>query len=212
MNTANLFACFGDVIELDFPKWNIEQVHQILDNHQGWKQYNPRKRINRQGLSVTSLDGDYSGIPDLDSLREFNKEHGTNYTESDFKIRTSIVEQIPNLREILDLLSPDLGRCHFLRLNTGGFFPPHRDNGSAVPSNNFRIIVPLANTDNREKKQWFWIHDGNILNLTPGKTYCINTTKEHSLFSFVDNCCMLVLNVTASPKNLTNITTHLRHN
>jgi hypothetical protein len=206
MNTANLFACFGDVIELDFPLWNIAQVQQLLDSHEGWKQYNPRKNINRQGLSVTSLDGNYSGVPDLDSLLEFNKENGTDYTELDFKIRTSIVEQIPNLQELLDLLSPDLGRCHFLRLNAGGFFPPHRDNGSSIPSKSFRIIVPLTNT---ESKKWVWIHEGKVLNLTPGKTYCINTTKEHSLFSFRDNCCMLVLNVIASYKNLNAITTHL---
>ena len=206
MNTANLFACFGDVIELDLPRWNVEQVQQILDSHTGWKQYNPRKGINRYGLSVTSLDGGYSGVPDLDSLLEYNKINNTNYSESDFKIRTSIVEQIPNLQEILDLLSPDLGRCHFLRLNAGGFFPPHRDNGPTIPSRSFRIIVPLTNT---EKKHWYWIHEGKILNLTPGKTYCINTTKEHSLFSFKDNCCMLVLNVVASHKNLNTITTHL---
>jgi len=206
MNTANLFACFGDVIELDFPSWNISQTQEILNNHPGWKQYNPRKSINRYGLSVTSLDGEYSGIPDLDSLLEFNKENGTNYSESDFKVRTNIVEQIPNLQELLDLLSPDLGRCHFLRLDTGGFFPPHRDNGASIPSKSFRIIVPLGNT---ESKKWVWIHEGKILNLTPGHTYCINTTKEHSLFSFVDNCCMLVLNVTASYKNLNNVTAHL---
>lgn len=206
MNTANLFACFGDVIELDFPIWNVDQIQEILDNHSGWKHYNPRKSINRQGLSVTSLDGDYSGVPDLDSLLEYNKINNTNYSESDFKIRTSIVEQIPNLQEILDLLSPDLGRCHFLRLNAGGFFPPHRDNGSAIPSKSFRIIVPLANT---EKKHLCWVHEGKILNLMPGKTYCINTTKEHSLFSFKDNCCMLVLNVIASYKNLNSITSHL---
>ena len=68
MNTADLFACFGDVIELDFPQWDVGQVHNILDNHTGWKPYNPRKNINRYGLSVTSLDGGYSGIPDLGKL------------------------------------------------------------------------------------------------------------------------------------------------
>lgn len=206
MNTANLFACFGDIIELDFPRWNIEQVQEILDAHTGWKQYNPRKSNNRQGLSVTSLDGNYSGVPDLDSLLEFNKEHGTTYNESDFKVRTSIVEQISNLEQILNLLSPDLGRCHFLRLNAGGFFPPHRDNGFLIPSKSFRIIVPLGNTG---QNNWCWIHEGKILNLTPGKTYCMNTTKEHSVFSFVDNCCMLVINVMASYKNLNNVATHL---
>ena len=206
MNTANLFACFGDVIELDFPLWNIAQVQQLLDSHPGWIQYNPRKSINRYGLSVTSLDGGYSGVPDLDSLLEYNKLNNTTHTETDFKVKTDIVEQIPNLQELVTALSPDLGRCHFLKLNAGGFFPPHRDNGTIVPSKTFRIIVPLGNTS---LKKWYWIHDGQILNLISGKTYCINTTKEHSVFSFTDNCCMLVLNVVASIKNINVITSHL---
>jgi hypothetical protein len=206
MNTANLFACFGDVIELDFPVWNIAQVQQILDSHPGWKQYNPRKNINRYGLSVTSLDGGYSGVPDLDSLLEYNKLNNTKYTETDFKVKTDIVDQISNLQELFTVLSPDLGRCHFLKLNAGGFFPPHRDNGSSVPSQSFRIIVPLGNT---YKSEWHWVHEGKLLNLIPGKTYCINTTKEHSVFSFKDNCCMLVFNVIATLKNIQTITNHL---
>lgn len=206
MNTATLFACFGDVIELDFPLWDINQIQQILDSHSGWKQYNPRKGINRYGLSVTSLDGEYSGVPDLDSLLEYNKLNNTNYSETSFNVKTDIVEKIPNLNELLSALSPNVGRCHFLKINAGGFFPPHRDNGSAVPSPSFRIIVPLGNT---KKKDWYWVQEGQILNLTPGKTYCINTTKEHSIFSFKNNCCMLVLNVIASLKNINFITTHL---
>jgi hypothetical protein len=206
MNTANLFSCFGDVIELDFPAWDVNQVQSILDTHPGWKSYNPRKSNNRLGLSVTSLDGGYSGIPDLDSLLEYNKINETTYLETDFNMRTDIVAQIPMLSELLNLLSPSIGRCHFLKLNAGGFFPPHRDNGSAIPSKTFRIIVPLGNTS---PKKWYWIHEGKLLNLTPGKTYCINTTKEHSLFSFTDNCCMLVLNVVASIKTLQVITSHL---
>lgn len=206
MNTANLFACFGDVIELDFPVWDIAFTQQILDNHTGWKQYNPRKNINRYGLSITSLDGGYSGVPDLDSLLEYNKLNNTKYTETDFNVKTDIVEQIPNLQELITALSPGIGRCHFLKLNAGGFFPPHRDNGTAVPSQSFRIIVPLGNT---KKKDWYWIHEDKLLNLTPGKTYCINTTKEHSVFSFKDNCCMLVINVIATLKNIQTIANHL---
>jgi hypothetical protein len=206
MNTGALFSCFGDVIELDFPVWDVKQSHEILDRHPGWKPYNPRKNINRYGLSVTSLDGNYSGIPDLDSLVEYNKLNNTTYKETDFKIKTDIVEQIPNLHELLTAVSPDVGRCHFLKLDAGGFFPPHRDNGSAIPSQSFRIIVPLGNTG---KNDWCWIQEGKILNLTSGKTYCINTTKEHSIFSFKDNCCMLVFNVQASFKTIQFVTTHL---
>ncbi len=206
MTSAELFACFGDVIELDFPKWNVGFAQDLLDKHPGWKQYNPRKANKRYGLSVTSLDGGYSGIPDLDSLLEYNRINNTQYHETDFNIRTDIVQQIPDLKTVLDCFYPSVGRCHFLKLDSGGFFPPHRDNGPTIPSQTFRVIVPLGNTS---PKEWHWIQEGKLTRLDTGKAYAINTTKEHSVFSFVDNCCMLVLNVIASNSSLTAVTTHL---
>lgn len=204
---TELFTFFGDVIELDFDQWDLKQCQQVLDRHPGWKQYNPRKQNNRQGLSVTSLDGGFSGVPDLDSLLEYNRENNTNLTEADFQRRTSIVNHLPELNPLLDEFNSDLGRCHFLRLSAGGFFPPHRDNGIAVPSRSFRIIVPLTNTG---KHHWKWIQQDQILNLEAGRTYCINTTKEHSVFSFVDNCCMLVLNITATEDSVKQVAKHVR--
>lgn len=207
MNTSELFSCFGDVIELGFPSWNIDSIGNLLDNHTGWKPYNPRKNIRRFGLSITSLDGQYSGVPDLDSLLEYNKLNGTNYSEIDFQKRTDIVDQLPQLKDLLDIFDNSLGRCHFLKLDAGGFFPPHRDNGPKIPSPSFRVIVPLTNCIHN---RWFWIHDGKILNMIAGNTYCINTTKEHSIFSFVDNCCMLVLNVLSTEKSLRAVTNNLK--
>lgn len=204
---AELFTFFGDVIELDFPLWDLHRTDEVLAKHPGWRQYNPRKSNNRQGLSVTSLDGGFSGVPDLDSLLEYNREHSTQYKESDFRNRTSIVNHLADLSPLLDEFQEDLGRCHFLRLNSGGFFPPHRDNGLVVPSRSFRIIVPLTNTGRHE---WKWIQQDQILPLETGRTYCINTTKEHSVFSFVDNCCMLVLNVFATDKSVSTVARHAR--
>ena len=204
---TELFTFFGDVIELDFDQWDLRQCQQVLDRHLGWKQYNPRKQNNRQGLSVTSLDGGFSGVPDLDSLLEYNRENNTNLTEADFQNRTSVVNHLPELNPLLDEFNSNLGRCHFLRLNAGGFFPPHRDNGLIVPSHSFRVIVPLTNTG---KHHWKWIQQDQILNLEAGRTYCINTTKEHSVFSFVDNCCMLVLNITATENSVKQVAKHVR--
>ena len=204
---TDLYSCFGDIIELDFAQWDLIETAKILDRHPGWKQYNPRKTNNRQGLSVTSLDGGFSGIPDLDSLLEYNKENSTKLTERDFTKRTSVVDRLPSLPPLLDTFEPDLGRCHFLRLGVGGNFPPHRDNGTMLPSTSFRIIVPLTNTG---KHDWKWIQEDSVLHLESGKTYCINTTKEHSVFSFVDNCCLLVMNVIASPTSVTKVAKHAR--
>lgn len=104
MNSADLFSCFGDVIELNFPKWNIDRLSPLLKEHHGWKPYNPRRPNNRFGLSATSIDGQYSGVPDLDSLHEYNLLNNTNLGEKDFKIRTDIVNQVPELQNLLDTL------------------------------------------------------------------------------------------------------------
>ena len=186
---------FGDVIEFDFPEWNTLRAHDVLSKHPGWVRYQPQKPNNRYGLSVTSLDGNFSGVPDLYSLRDYNELNGTQYWEADFKARTNIVEFIPELNPFLDFFGTSLGRVHFLRLDAGGFFPPHRDNGAIVDSPTFRIIVPIANFG---KNQMKWIQEEQVLSLQLGRTYFINTTRPHSVFSFTDNCIMLVLNVIAN--------------
>lgn len=184
---------WGEVVELDFPKMDLNHVKNVLDKHPGWKPYQPHKEgYNRFGLSVTSLDGQYSGEPDLYSLREWQKMTGQSYNEMSFKKRTNIVQFIPELDEFLNFWEPNLGRTHFLRLDKGGFFPPHRDNGALVAVPTFRIIVPIYNFGVNDMK---WIQDEKITRLDLGATYFVNTSRLHSVFSFVDNCLMLVLNV-----------------
>ena len=197
---------FGQVVEFDFPLWDCLRAQSILDKHPGWVRYQPHKPNNRWGLSVTSLDGNFSGVPDLYSLREWNEMSSTTYSEADFKARTNIVEFIPELNPFLDFFGNSLGRAHFLRLDSGGFFPPHRDNGAIVDSPTFRIIVPINNFGKHQMK---WIQEEQILPLEMGKTYFINTTRPHSLFSFTDNCTMLVLNVIASKEVLDKLVRHV---
>jgi hypothetical protein len=192
---TEMITNFGQVIEFDFPHWDTLRAQSILDKHPGWVKYQPHKPNNRYGLSVTSLDGGFSGEPDLYSLREWNQMHGTNYWEADFKVRTNVVEFIPELNPFLDFFGNNLGRVHFLKLNAGGFFPPHRDNGAIIDSPTFRILVPINNFG---KNQMKWIQEEEVLPLETGRTYFINTTRPHSLFSFTDDCTMLVLNIIAS--------------
>ena len=195
---TDLTSNFGDVFQLDYPKWNVDRALDILSKHPGWVQYNPRKpHIKRWGLSITSLDGGFSGFPDLDSLREFNRENATSWQEQDFNKLTSITRNIP---EPLDLIQSfpmgTMGRCHFLKLDAGGFFPPHRDNGLALPSPTFRILTPLVDFDG--DGHHVWLQEGKPISLKAGVTYFVNTTKVHSLFSFAGDCIMVVYNVIAS--------------
>jgi len=192
-NLTDFIVHFGNVIELDFPILDTKNMLNVLNKHPGWKVYQPHKPgYNRYGLSVTSLDGGYSGEPDLYSLQEYKTLTGIGHSEYDFRRRTSVTEMIPELNSFLDFFEPALGRVHFLRLDKGGFFPPHRDNGLFTNIQVFRILVPIYNFGINDMK---WVQEEKILNLTIGKTYFINTTRPHSLFSFVDNCMMLVLNV-----------------
>lgn len=200
---TDLYANFGDVIELNYPTINVNSVKEILKNNPNWVPYNIRKMSNRRlGISVTSLDGGYSGVPDLDSLREFNYLNKTSYTESDFKTRTPIINTLPEIKEILDDWGEDLGRTHFLKLQSGGHFPPHRDNGLALPSPYFRVLLPISGFGVDEMK---WIQEDKILRFSEGRAYFVNTTKVHSLFSFVDDCIMLVMNVKSTEKSIKNI-------
>jgi len=190
---TDVIVNFGDIFTLNFTKYDCAKFNDILTKHKGWKYYQPHKPgYNRYGLSVTSLDGGYSGEPDLMSLREYYQRTGKSYTEIDFKKRTSIVEFLPELNELLDFFEPGLGRTHFIRLDKGGFFPPHRDNGAVPNVESFRILVPINNFGVNDCK---FILDEKIVNLQTGYFYFINTSKIHSIFSFVDNCSMLVLNV-----------------
>ena len=192
---------WGDIIDLNFPPLDYGKIKQVCDKHPGWKEYQGHKKPNnRFGLSVTSLDGGFSGEPDLYSLREWYDKTGESYHETDFQKRTNVTSFLPELDEFLNFWGPNLGRTHFLRLDKGGYFPPHRDNGAIVLPPTFRILVPINNFG---KNDMHWIHEGHQIRLELGHVYFINTSRIHSVFSFVDNCLMLVLNI-QSDENILN--------
>lgn len=137
-----------------------------------WVPYNPRKTISRWGASLTSLDGAISGIPDLDSLYEYNKEKGSNYREKDFSVPTSQFEPFKFLTAHFDL-----GRSHIIKLGSGGFFPYHRD----MDSETFRLIYTIAGC---EESNLVWIQGEQVVKMQNAKWYYINTKMVHALFSF----------------------------
>lgn len=205
---TEFIVSYGDLVELGFHKMDVDAHKDLILDHPGWRQYNSYKDgYNRYGLSITSLDGGYSGVPDLESLMEYYKDTGELYYDRDFKVRTPISYEIPAVSELCDFFGADLARSHFLRLDKGGFFPPHRDHNFALPNDMFRIIVPFYNF---HPSNMTWVFDGKVLQLTEGVAYFMNTTKTHSLFSYNDGCTMLVLNVSATEDTMNRLIRKMR--
>jgi hypothetical protein len=164
----------------------------LIPFEKDWKIYNPAKPgYKRQGLSLTSLDGGLSGVPDLTSLLEHNKKHGTSYGELSFRKLTPVYEVCSPIHTLVKPFIPYLGRSHFIKFETGGFFPYHRD-AYGKSSGSFRIFVPLYTHPARD---YVFLLNQDRIHMEVGRPYFINTRLEHALFTFDGPSLCLVLNI-----------------
>lgn len=164
---------FGDYYPLDL-NFGTKDIISCL-GHYDWVKYNPRRNINREGLSITSLDGGMSGKPDLDSLYQYMVETGQELDEDDFTTKTEIYKYF---QKWLDPIEKHLGRTHIIRLNEGGYFPPHRDNVHSKISS-FRLLIPI----NYNSSHNFFMLEDRKIEFENGKMYFINTSKTHAVFN-----------------------------
>jgi hypothetical protein len=182
----------------EFVGWTEENFKYV--------KYNPRKPVERYGLSITSLDGNTNGIPDLDSLYDYCVENNIIMSERDFATPTPVYDFEP-LAKILDPIKKYLFRSHVLKINPGGFFPPHRDfRGTDIDS--FRIIIPLQHMN---PPSFTFIVDDKIQYWEPGFLYFVDTAKMHYLFnSSFKSTYMIVLNVDLNEETVKFITENLK--
>ena len=139
----NNILSFGDFIPLKITC----DVSKLFDEIKEYKfsKYNPRTNIERYGLSITSLDGELGGI-DLDSFKQYNEEHNTNYTERQFNKFTKVYEDSPEIQKLVKPFKKHIYRSHILYIPKGGYFPPHRDIPQYVKNQpSFRVLIPLKN-------------------------------------------------------------------
>lgn len=203
-----VLANMGNFYPLDI-SFDIGLVNRQLEPfREDWKHYNPRKPENpRKGLSLTSLDGQLNGVPDLDSLTEYNRRHKTDYREWSFTKPTTVLETVSSIRDPLKPLLPYLGRTHLLQLDQGGFFPFHRDSAGVLgDSATFRLIALL---DGCGVGQFCFLYDTQRIFLEVGLLYFLNTSVDHALFSFGDNSRLLVLNVVLNSESVSVVVSHL---
>jgi hypothetical protein len=190
------FMMLGDQTVLDIKINEVELLNQLKKFDDKWSKYNNHKPdIRRDGLCIINEDGINKPGPALNSLAEWNKEHGTNLSELDFDTTTPVFEETM-LKDVLGDIRSECYRSHFLRLPPGGYFPPHRD----FSMNSFRVILPIYNCNPPSTR--FMIED-KTLSWDHGRFYIINTLKEHTLFNASDgvDSIWLVLNVKLSQKS-----------
>ena len=173
---------------------------QLQSFEKCWKPYNNRKAdYRRYGLSLFSLDGGMTGVPDLDSIWEYNVENGTNYDETSFSTPTPAWKEIREISQYFEPVQNSIVRSHILRLDTGGFFPPHRDICEA-----FRLICLF----NCSPVSVHLSIEGAPIPFQPCKVYFLDTHKTHSLVSFQDNAYVLVLNLKYDAKTIQFVQDH----
>tara|TARA_B100000212_G_C27340293_1_gene518887 strand:- start:757 stop:1371 length:615 start_codon:yes stop_codon:yes gene_type:complete len=185
----NDLLTYGDFIQLKNSCNSKELLEEIKDFV--WYKYNPRKNVERYGLSVTSEDGKLTG-KDLDSLYEYSKEMGKIYDEDDFTTFTDVYYKSKQVQKLVDPFKPWLCRTHFLNFRKGGYFPPHIDNRGKHGKQFIRLLVPIRKCN---PSFLYFMYEDKLLNFNRGYTYFLNTNKKHAIFSFSDDSTMLVMNI-----------------
>ena len=110
---------FGDLIPLNL-KCNVQKLMLQIKDFE-YQKYNPRKDIPRYGLSITSLKGELDGI-DLDSIKEYNKENGTNYDELSFKEFTEVYHSSSEIQKIVNPFKEHIGKVSLTNVSKRWLF------------------------------------------------------------------------------------------
>lgn len=189
----NSLCNMGQTMKL---KWKInehevlEQLEQFKDN---WCPYNVKKDThnNRWGLPITSHTGDVMDNYHLNSFGYMQKYHDVEMKEENFTTPTEVYNKVPELAKLVDAFKPDIGRVHLLRVDKGGFFPPHRDFPGVGPEW-MRLLMVFGKC---KPENFVHMLDGKPVYPDPGYLYFVNFQLDHSVFSFSDGLYALILTV-----------------
>lgn len=170
------------------------------DNYKALKDFytpfQPKKDVlnDRESVLIYGLERDHPSRPTgLDQIR---RELGRMPLEEEFKYPTEAHARLTCMHHIFDYFG-ELGRTFLISMNSGGFYPFHRD-FPFITRNTIRLIGFLGDsTDSLE-----WTVAGQRQNFSPNTLYYVNTMKRHKLNSWKPNSHMIVINV---PKTWDNI-------
>jgi hypothetical protein len=189
----NSLTNLGNYVQLDLCINEPEVIEKLEQFKDSWCPYNQKKDIhnNRWGLPVTSHTGDVMDNYHLNSFGYMQKYHDVEMKEENFNIPTDVYNAVPDFKKLVDVFSPDIGRVHVLRVDQGGYFPPHRDMPGVAPEY-FRLTCVFGTCTNFSYAQ---ILDDKLFYPERNHLYFVNFQLNHSVFSFSNNLYNLILTV-----------------
>lgn len=189
----NSLCNLGDMTKMKFNFDRFKLLEQLEPFKDNWCPYNVKKDKvnNRWGLPITSHSGDVMDNYHLNSFGYMQRYHDIEMKEENFTTPTEVYHAVPEIAKIIDVFSPDIGRVHFLRVDQGGYFPPHRD----FPGPDPEYVRLLAVFGNCKPENFGHILDGKLIYPDPGYLYLVNFQLDHSVFSFSDGLHALILTI-----------------
>lgn len=167
----------------------LDQLHQFNNN---WCPYNTQdNNVNRWGLPITSKSGDVMDNCHIENYSYLQDYHNLDINEGEFVVPTDVYYSIPEFKKVVDIFSPDIGRVHLLKVNKGGYFPPHRDFTGYSPKY-FRIICVFGSCTETDYVQML---NDQPFRPSSANLYFVNFQLNHSVFSFSDGLYNLIVTV-----------------
>ena len=168
-------------------------LNDIKPYEQYWTPYNSKKDIvnNRWGLPITSNSGKVSDNMHLNSFGYMQRELGIELKEENFNTPTEVYHNSSEIKRLVDIFGSDIGRVHLLRVDQGGYFPPHRDFPGLAPEY-VRLTAMFGNCSDFNYSMH--LHD-NIFRPERNHLYFVNYQMNHNVFSFSNNLYILLITV-----------------
>jgi len=189
-----------DSFELLEPKINLNQFERelsLFDND--WEPYQPKPWVtnNREALVLSGLEGstpsENLSVPEA-RIMTGNKR----LLDVDFNHKTEVYHELKSLHPLLEPFGT-LGRTFLVKVNAGGWFPPHKDYPLIIRKT-IRIVAFLSK--NCDSDSFEWSHSGVKQDIIPGRAYWVDTMKAHRTHSWKDNSIHLIVNI---PKTWENV-------
>jgi hypothetical protein len=160
---------------------------------------------DREGMMLVGMEGDTVG--DSLSMPEIRKRVGRKLLESEINVPTELYHAMPSLHPLLNAFDT-LGRTMIVKLNKGGWFPPHRDH-PVLSRDCFRIVAFCS--ENTDHSTFEWEHDYRRRDIQPGRSYYVDTRKVHRTACWGNDSIHLVMNIPKTWENVLKVMSMTQH-